>query len=159
MSIEIKEIKKLNPLQLSQCIEISDNLFGKGYHSIKYFSRKDIVKILALKKNKIIGFFIGKNEVKNVVIDCIAIRKSWQRKNIGTKLTIFYFKKFLSSKDKVIAYAWKIKNKMPAGKINYKFGLKPVKNLGRIWKDNCNVSFKCTSYKNTCICECVKFSN
>ena len=57
MSIEIKEIKKLNPLQLSQCIEISDNLFGKGYHSKKYFSRKDIVKILALKKKQDYRFF------------------------------------------------------------------------------------------------------
>ena len=28
----------------------------------------------------------------------------------------FYFRKFLNSKDKVVAYAWKIKNKMPAGK-------------------------------------------
>ena len=159
MSIEIKEIKKLSPLQLSQCIEISNRLFGKGYHSEKYFSRKDLVTIVALKEIKIIGFFIGKKELKNVVIDCIAIKKSWQRKRLGTKLMTFYFQNFLSSKDKVVAYAWKIKNKIPAGKINYKFGLKPVKNMGKIWLETCNVSFKCSSYKNTCICECVKFSN
>ncbi len=159
MSIEIKEIKKLSPLQLSQCIEISNRLFGKGYHSEKYFSRKDLVTIVALKEIKIIGFFIGKNELKNVVIDCIAIKKSWQRKRLGTKLMTFYFQNFLSSKDKVVAYAWKIKNKIPAGKINYKFGLKPVKNMGKIWLETCNVSFKCSSYRNTCICECVKFSN
>ena len=84
------------------------------------------------KKNNIIGFFIGKKEIKNMVIDCIAIKRRWQRKSIGTKLMTFYFQKFLSSKDKVVAYAWKIKNKMPAGKINYKFGLKPVKNMGKI---------------------------
>tara|TARA_B100000768_G_scaffold152631_1_gene148395 strand:- start:22 stop:501 length:480 start_codon:yes stop_codon:yes gene_type:complete len=159
MSIEIKEIKKLSPLQLSQCIEISNRLFGKGYHSEKYFSRKDLVTIVALKEIKIIGFFIGKKELKNVVIDCIAIKKSWQRKRLGTKLMTFYFQNFLSSKDKVVAYAWKIKNKIPAGKINYKFGLKPVKNMGKIWLETCNVSFKCSSYRNTCICECVKFSN
>ncbi len=159
MSIEIKEIKKLSPLQLSQCIEISNRLFGKGYHSEKYFSKKDLVTIVALKEIKIIGFFIGKKELKNVVIDCIAIKKSWQRKRLGTKLMTFYFQNFLSSKDKVVAYAWKIKNKIPAGKINYKFGLKPVKNMGKIWLETCNVSFKCSSYKNTCICECVKFSN
>tara|TARA_Y100000385_G_scaffold112147_1_gene116349 strand:- start:68 stop:547 length:480 start_codon:yes stop_codon:yes gene_type:complete len=159
MSIEIKEIKKLNSLQLSQCIEISKCLFGKDYHSKKYFSKKDIVTIVALKKNNIIGFFIGKKEIKNVVIDCIAVKKSWQKKSIGTKLMTFYFQKFLNSKDKVVAYAWKIKNKIPAGKINYKFGLKPVKNMGKIWKNKCNVSFKCNSYNKTCICECVKFSN
>ena len=159
MSIEIKEIKKLSPLQLSQCIEISNRLFGKGYHSEKYFSRKDLVTIVALKEIKIIGFFIGKKELKNVVIDCIAIKKSWQRKRLGTKLMTFYFQNFLSSKDKVVAYAWKIKNKIPAGKINNKFGLKPVKNMGKIWLETCNVSFKCSSYRNTCICECVKFSN
>ena len=94
-----------------------------------------------------------------MVIDCIAIKKSWQRKSIGTKLMTFYFQKFLSSKDKVVAYAWKIKNEIPAGKINYKFGLKPIKNMGKIWKEKCNVSFKCSIYKNTCICECIKFSN
>jgi hypothetical protein len=48
---------------------------------------------------------------------------------------------------------------MPAGKINYKFGLKPVENMGKIWKDKCNVSFRCSSYNESCICECVKFSN
>ena len=159
MSIEIKEIKKLNPLHLSQCIEISNCLFGKGYHSEKYFLNKNIVKIVALKKNNIIGFFIGKKEIKNVVIDCIAIKKNWQKKSIGTKLMAFYFQKFLNSKDKVVAYAWKIKNKMPAGKINYKFGLKPVENMGKIWEDKCNVSFRCSSYNESCICECVKFSN
>lgn len=159
MSIEIKEIKKLNPLQLSQCIEISNRLFGKGYHSRKYFLKEEIVTIVAIKNNNIIGFFIGKKEIKNLVIDCIAIKKRWQKKSIGTKLMTFYFRKFLNSKDKVVAYAWKIKNKMPAGKINYKFGLKPVKNMGKIWKEKCNVSFKCSSYDNACICECVKFSN
>ena len=159
MSIEIKEIKKVNPFQLSQFIEISNHLFGKGYHSKKYFSNKDIVTIVAVKKNKIIGFLIGKKEIKNMVIDCIAIKRSWQRKSIGTKLMTFYFQKFLSSKDKIVAYAWKIKNEIPAGKINYKFGLKPIKNMGKIWKEKCNVSFKCSSYKKTCICECVKFSN
>ena len=159
MSIKIKEIKKVNPFQLSQFIEISNHLFGKGYHSKKYFSNKDIVTIVAVKKNKIIGFLIGKKEIKNMVIDCIAIKRSWQRKSIGTKLMTFYFQKFLSSKDKVVAYAWKIKNEIPAGKINYKFGLKPIKNMGKIWKEKCNVSFKCSIYKNTCICECIKFSN
>ena len=159
MSIEIKEIKKVNPFQLSQFIEISNHLFGRGYHSKTYFSNKDIVTIVAFKKNKIIGFLIGKKEIKNMVIDCIAIKRSWQRKSIGTKLMTFYFQKFLSSKDKVVAYAWKIKNEIPAGKINYKFGLKPIKNMGKIWKEKCNVSFKCSIYKNTCICECIKFSN
>ena len=159
MSIEIKELKKINPFQLSQCIEISILLFGNGYHTKKYFLREDIVTIVALKKKNIIGFFIGKKEIKNVVIDCIAVKKSWQRKSVGTKLVTFYFQKFITSKDKVVAYAWKIKKKMPAGKINYKFGLKPVKNMGKIWVEKCNVSFKCINYKNTCICECVKFSN
>ena len=159
MSIEIKEIKKLSPFQLSQCIEISNFLFGKDYHSKKYFSSKDIVTIVAIKENKIVGFFIGKKELKNVVIDCIAIKRNWQRKKLGTKLMTFYFQNILCSKDKVIAYAWKIKNKIPAEKINYKFGLKPVKNMGKIWEKTCNVSFKCSSYKNKCVCECVKFSN
>ena len=66
MSIEIKEIKKLNPSQLSQCIEISNRLFGKGYHSRKYFLKEEIVTIVAIKNNNIIGFFIGKKEIKNV---------------------------------------------------------------------------------------------
>ena len=64
MSTEIKEIKKINPLQLSQCIEISNRLFGKGYHSRKYFLKEDIVKIIAIKNNNIIGFFIGKKKLK-----------------------------------------------------------------------------------------------
>jgi ribosomal protein S18 acetylase RimI-like enzyme len=105
MSIEIKELKKINPFQLSQCIEISNLLFGKGYHSKKYFLGEDIVTIVALKKKNIIGFFIGKKEIKNMVIDCIAVKRSWQRKSVGTKLMTFYFQKFTTSKDKVVAYA------------------------------------------------------
>ena len=93
MSIEIKEIKKLNPLHLSQCIEISNCLFGKGYHSEKYFLNKNIVKIVALKKNNIIGFFIGKKEIKNVVIDCIAIKRNWQKKKYRYKTYGLLFSK------------------------------------------------------------------
>ena len=95
MSIEIKEIKKLNPFQLSQGIEISKRLFVKGYHSTKYFLKDDIVTIVRIKNNNIIGFCIGKKEIKNVVIDCIAIKRNWQKKSIGKQLMTFYFKKFL----------------------------------------------------------------
>ena len=93
MSIEIKEIKKLNPLQLSQCIEISNRLFGKGYHSRKYFLKEEIVTIVAIKNNNIIGFFIGKKEIKNVVIDCIAIKRRWQKKKYRYKTYDFLFSK------------------------------------------------------------------
>lgn len=95
MSIEIKEIKKLNPLQLSQCIEISNCLFGKGYHSRKYFLKEEIVTIVAIKNNNIIGFFIGKKEIKNVVIDCIAIKKKLAKKKYRYKTYGFLFSKIL----------------------------------------------------------------
>ena len=116
---------------------------------------------MLLKKNNIIGFFIGKKEIKNVVIDCIAIKRNWQKKSIGTKLMAYYFQKLiLNSKDKVIAYAWKIKNKKCQQEKNkLQVWIKPVENMGKIWIDKCNVSFKCSSYNKSCICECVKFSN
>ena len=60
MSIEIKEIKKLNPLHLSQCIEISNCLFGQKDHSEKYFLNKNIVKIVAFKEKQYHWFFYRK---------------------------------------------------------------------------------------------------
>ena len=80
MSIIVKEIKNLNPQELDECLSISKNLFGKKYHSKKYFSNENLIKLLAVKKNKIIGFFTIRIKSQNILIDCIASKKKWQKK-------------------------------------------------------------------------------
>ena len=46
---------------------------------------------------------------------------------IGSLLTNYFFKNIVKNDEKVIAYAWKVDNKIPAHKINIKFGLKKSK--------------------------------
>lgn len=159
MSIEIREIKKLNPSHLQECVKISNSVFGIGYHSNDYFINKKIDKIIAFHESEIIGFLILKKENNNTIIDSICINKKWQRKKIGTNLLSFYFKEKSQGNEKVSAYAWKVKNNTPAGKLNSKFGLKPIESLGKIWEEKCNVSFHCIHYTNSCNCECIYFSN
>jgi len=159
MSFKIREIKNLNPSHLHQCVKISNSVFGIGYHSNEYFIYKKIDKIIAFYKGEIIGFLIVKKSIKTIIIDSIAIAKDWQRKKIGTSLLSFYFKEKTTGKEKVSAYAWKVKNNTPAGKLNSKFGLKPIQSLGKIWEKKCNVSFHCIHYTNSCKCECIYFSN
>ena len=55
--------------------------------------------------------------------------------------------------------AIKLNEKINAGKLNKKFGLSPTKNIGYIWKDVCNKSFKCPYYNKRCICQSVMYSN
>ena len=159
MSIKVKETILLDELEISQCLSISQKLFGEGYHSKKYFIQSNIIKLIALEDNKIIGFFTTRRIKKKIIIDCIAIKYKWQKKKIGSLLTNYFFNNIVRNDEKVIAYAWKVKNKIPAEKINIKFGLKKIKSLGKYWKRKCNKSFKCIQYHNTCKCECILYSN
>ena len=159
MSIKIREIKNLNPSQLHQCVKISNSVFGIGYHSKEYFINNKIDKIIAFYRCEIAGFLIIKREDNNTIIDSIGIIKKWQRKKIGTTLLSFYFKEKSKGNEKVSAYAWKVKNNTPSGLLNSKFGLKPIKSLGKIWKEKCNVSFHCIHYKDSCNCECIYYKN
>tara|TARA_Y100000766_G_scaffold118557_1_gene101815 strand:- start:1689 stop:2168 length:480 start_codon:yes stop_codon:yes gene_type:complete len=159
MSIEVKETILLDELEINQCLAISKKLFGDGYHTKKFFLQDNIIKLIALKNNKIVGFFTTKRIKKKIIIDCIAIKHKWQKKKIGSLLTNYFFKNIVKKDEKVIAYAWKVDNKIPADKINIKFGLKKIKSLGKYWKRKCNKSFKCIQYHNSCKCECVLYSN
>ena len=58
------------------------------------------------------------------------------KEKIGSLLTDYFFKNIVRNDEKVIAYALKINNKIPADKINVKFGLKKIKSLGKYWKEN-----------------------
>ena len=158
MSIIVKEIKNLNPQELDECLSISKNLFGKKYHSKKYFSNENLLKLIAVKKNTVIGFFMVRQKSQNILIDCIGIRKKWQRKKVGSLLMEYFFKNIVKSDHKVVVYAWKIDNLIPIHRLNLKFGMKKIKNLGMIWKEKCNHSFKCIQFEKSCNCECVLYS-
>ena len=159
MSIKVKETVFLDEIEINQCLSISKKLFGYGYHSKKFFLQSNIIKIIALKNNEIVGFFTTQRINKKIIIDCIAIKYKWQKKKIGSLLTNYFFKNIVRNNEKVIAYAWKVNNKIAADKINVKFGLKKIKNLGKYWKRKCNKSFKCIQYHNSCKCECILYSN
>ena len=159
MSIKVKETINLNELEINQCILISNKLFGEGYHSKTFFLQSEIIKLIAFKKNKIVGFFTTKRINKAIIIDCIAVKNKWQKKKIGSLLANYFFKNIVKKNEKVIAYAWKVNNKIPADKINVKFGLKRIKSLGKYWRRKCNKSFKCIQYQNSCKCECILYSN
>ena len=157
--IRIEKKKLINDIEISQCLHISNNLFGIHYHSKNYFLKKNLIKVFALNKDEIVGFFtyiISKNKT---VIDCIAVDNKWQRKKIGTLFLEYFFENVVNPKDKLVAYAWKVDNLIPANNLNLKFGLKKVENLGKIWIEECNKSFHCIQFKNTCQCECVLYSN
>jgi|TARA_B100001094_G_scaffold326620_1_gene383124 predicted GNAT family acetyltransferase len=159
MSIKVKETVFLDEIEINQCLSISKKLFGYGYHSKKFFLQSNIIKIIALKNNEIVGFFTTQRINKKIIIDCIAIKYKWQKKKIGSLLTNYFFKNIVRNNEKVIAYAWKVNNKIAADKINVKFGLKKIKSLGKYWKRKCNKSFKCIQYHNSCKCECILYSN
>ena len=159
MSIKVKETQLLNDIEITQCLSISKKLFGQNYHSKNYFFQKNIIKLIAFKNNKVIGFFTTHRIKKHIIIDCIAIKNKWQKKKVGSLLTNYFFKNIVKDNEKVMAYAWKVNNKIPANKINIKFGLKKIKNLGKYWERKCNKTFKCIQYNNSCKCECVLYSN
>ena len=159
MSVKVKETTLLNEKEVQQCLSISKKLFGDGYHSKNFFFQSNIIKLLALKNNNIVGFLTTKRIKNKIIIDCIAIKYRWQKKKIGSLLADYFFKNIVRDDEKVIAYAWKVNNKIPAHKINVKFGLKKIKSLGKYWKRKCNKSFKCIQYQNSCKCECILYSN
>ena len=127
MSIIVKEIKNLNPQELDECLSISKNLFGKKYHSKKYFSNENLLKLIAVKKNTVIGFFMVRQKSQNILIDCIGIRKKWQRKKSGKFIDGIFFQKYSKTDRKVVVYAWKIDNLIPIHRLNLKFGMKKIK--------------------------------
>ena len=93
-----------NRNQILELLSISNSLFGENYHNFNYFksSNKDCV-IAAYFKNEIIGFLkmitLENNSTK---IDCIAIKKKFQRKGVGSNMLSFYFKKHHKTKNKII---------------------------------------------------------
>ena len=159
MSIKVKETITLNFQELEECISISEELFGKEYHSKRYFNNDKLIKLLAKNKDKIIGFFTIQINFQNIIIDCIAVKKKWQRKKVGSLFMQYFFKNILENNQKVIVYAWKVKNQIPVHKLIYNFGLKKIINLGTVWKKKCNTSFKCIRFEKSCNCECVLYSN
>ena len=141
-------------------MKISKELFGENYHDISFFKSRYRIKIVAIIKSNVIGFFVAKRtKYKSIQIECIGIKKNYQLKSVGTQLMAYFFNRYTSNKTKVIAYAWKLNEKINAGKLNEKFGLYPTKNIGYIWKDVCNKSFKCPYYNKRCICQSVMYSN
>ena len=79
MSITVKETNSLNQQEINQCLSISKKLFGDGYHTKKFFLQPKIIKLIALKNNKILGFFTTKRIKKKIIIDCIAVKFKWQK--------------------------------------------------------------------------------
>ena len=91
-------------------------------------------------------------------IDCIAIKKKFQRKGIGSNMLSFYFKKHHKTENKIIAHAWKSPLGIHAQKLNEKFGMKLKSELGKIWQNECGQTFICPFKKNSCQCEAILFS-
>ena len=149
-----------NRNQILELLSISNSLFGENYHNFNYFksSNKDCV-IAAYFNNEIIGFLkmitLENNSTK---IDCIAIKKKFQRKGVGSNMLSFYFKKHHKTKNKIIAHAWKSPLGIHAQKLNEKFGMKLKSELGKIWQDECGHTFICPFKKNSCQCEAILFS-
>ena len=144
-----------------QCLEISKEIFGELYHDISFFNADpNFIKLVAIKNKKAIGFLIAYFiDSKKVKLDCVGVAKKFQKQKVGSKLMDFLFNEKISKSVKVIAYAWKNKDGINAKKLNLNYGLKPVKNLGKIWANKCNKSFKCPYYLKTCNCESIEFSS
>ena len=80
MSVKVKETTLLNEIEVQQCLSISKKLFGDGYHSKNFLFQSNIIKLLALKNNNIVGFLTTKRIKNKIIIDCIAIKYRWQKK-------------------------------------------------------------------------------
>jgi len=142
-----------------KCVEISNALFGENYLDLPYFNSSEIIRIIALKNEEVIGFFTAQkiNET-TIKINSIGIKSNYQKQLIGTRLMTYFFSHYVNKKTKVIAQAWKSKYGLHAEKLNFKFGMKIIENQGKIWKKTCNKTFKCPHYKTTCSCEGILFS-
>ena len=155
-------IANLNNLNYQkQCLSISNSVFGKSYHHISFFKIKNnTISIVALKNKKAVGFLVAHFiDEKIVKIDSIGVSKNFQRQKVGTKLMSYFINSKLSSSIKIIAHAWKNTDGINAEKLNLKFGLKPITDLGRVWINDCNKSFQCPYYKEICKCESIEFSS
>ena len=65
-----------------QCIAISDDVFGKYFHKLFFFSSEYKIKLFALLHNKVIGFLIAKNIEKNLIeIESIGIKADFQNQS------------------------------------------------------------------------------
>ena len=161
----MKQLVKISDLTNSthqkQCLMISKSIFGDLYHNISFFEHKtNIISLVALKNETAIGFliahFINENKIK---LDCVGVSKKFQNQKVGTQLMYYFIKNKLSDSVKIVAHAWKNKDGINAQNLNLKFGLKPLLNLGKIWVNECNKSFKCPYYEGSCTCESIEFSN
>ena len=153
-------ISSNSPLLSIQCVKLSDELFGLNYHNFNFFNNQSKIKLLAINKNKVVGFLIAEKIKSNQIeIQSIGIENDWQNKLVGTALMKKLVEKFTKKNTNIITKAWKYKNVIYVKKLIEKFGLKPLINKGKIWKEKCNILFKCKYYKKQCKCECIVFSN
>ncbi len=160
MKTEIAFMDINNHHHTEELLAISASLFGSKYHDLHYFEIDINEKIITAScKNKIVGFLKIIDEKRNTVkIDCIAVKKEFQRKGIGSNMMSFYLEKYHDLSHKIIAHAWKSPKGIHAQYLNQKFGMKFQYVIGKIWKDDCGKQFKCPFLKTTCQCEAVLFS-
>lgn len=143
-----------------QCTYLSNELFGLNYHEFNFFYDPHKIKFFAINENELIGYLIAKKiERYQIEIESIGINKSWQKKSIGTQLMRRFIDSYSHQKFKIFTKAWKSNNIIYVAKLIEKFGLKPLKNMGKLWVDECNLLFKCKHFNGICKCECVLYSN
>lgn len=159
MKTEIAFMEVVSTHQMKELIFLSSSLFGTDYHEKNYFEHsKNEVILTASFKNKLIGFlkiiYEGGNSLK---IDCIGVSKKFQRKGIATHLLSYYFEHHHSHTNDIYALAWKTSSGIHAKKLFEKFEMRAIKNLGRIWENDCENNFQCPFKLGTCNCKAILF--
>jgi GNAT superfamily N-acetyltransferase len=157
---KVQIISSNSSLLAIQCSNLSNEIFGLNYHQFSFFNDPDRIKLLAINDSKLIGFLVAKKIKRyQIEIESIGIDKRWQRNTIGTQLMKRFIDTYCNQKVKIITKAWKSNNIIYVAKLIEKFGLKPIRNMGKLWGDQCNLLFKCKHYNGTCKCECILYSN
>ena len=157
--LKIQKIENLTISISKQCLKISFQAFGENYHNIHFFNSDKKIKLIALRNKVVIGFLIAqKINLNTIKIELIVVINNYQSKSVGTSLMSYFFKNITTQKTKIIVNAWKSLNGIHAQKLFEKFNLKAIKNNGYVWKDECNIKFKCSFYKNQCICQSILYT-
>ena len=157
---ELQITTHINKKLALKCVDLSKILFGNNYHNLDYFDDYAKIKLLALYRNNLVGFLIAeKTNFNQIEILTIGVSKCWQKKSVGTRLMKRFMTNFTKQNTKLITRAWKFKENIYVKNLVEKFGFKPIINKGKIWKNKCNVFFKCKHFKKQCQCECIIYTN
>ena len=170
-------IRDANEQDISEIEKISDQAFGQGYYSKSniIFSNSNIINLVSVIENKVVGFAIGFVENENYlinlnppteilisaqnyklgVIKTLAVLEEFQGQKIG-KFLFFELEQRLKNlkSESFMVPAWKADGKIYLQNILDKFNYKPFYEDSP-WKGICDSgSYKCLLRKNNCSCSC-----